>query len=47
MSEWKKDRVFADGMTPIGAILGGLMGSTVGLRETFIVAALGELLAAI
>lgn len=39
-------RVLAEGMTPIGAILGGLMGSAIGLRETLVIAALGELLAA-
>lgn len=40
-------RVLAEGMTPIGAILGGVMGSTIGLRETLMIAALGELLAAV
>jgi MFS family permease len=39
-------RVLAEGMTPLGAILGGFMGSAIGLRETLILAALGELLAA-
>ncbi len=39
-------RVLADGMTPIGAILCGLLGSTFGLRETLLLAALGELAAA-
>ncbi|MDQ3656126.1 MAG: MFS transporter, partial [Chloroflexota bacterium] len=40
-------RVLADGMTPIGAILGGLLGSTFGLRETLLLAAFGELAAAL
>lgn len=40
-------RVLADAMTPIGAILGGVMGATLGLRETLIFAAVGELTAAI
>jgi MFS family permease len=38
--------VLAEAMTPIGAILGGLLGATLGLRETLILAALGELMAA-
>lgn len=38
-------RVLADGLTPLGAVLGGFMGATFGLRETLIIAALGELLA--
>lgn len=40
-------RVLAETMTPLGAIAGGLMGSTLGLRETLILAAIGELLAAL
>jgi len=40
-------RVLAEGMTPVGAILGGLLGSTFGLKETLLLAALGELAAAI
>lgn len=39
-------RVLAEGMTPLGAIVGGFLGSTIGLRETLILAACGELLAA-
>lgn len=40
-------RVLVDGLTPLGAILGGVMGAAFGLRETLILAALGELLAAV
>lgn len=40
-------RVMVDGLTPLGAVLGGIMGTAFGLRETLILAALGELLAAI
>lgn len=40
-------RVLVDGLTPLGAVLGGLMGTAFGLRETLILAALGELLAAV
>lgn len=40
-------RVLADGLTPLGAVLGGMMGAAFGLRETLILAALGELLAAV
>lgn len=40
-------RVLAEGMTPIGAIAGGFLGSAIGLRETLILAACGELLAAV
>lgn len=40
-------RVLADGLTPLGAVLGGIMGTAFGLRETLILAALGELMAAI
>lgn len=40
-------RVLADGLTPLGALLGGVMGAAFGLRETLILAALGELLAAV
>jgi len=39
-------RVLAEGMTPLGAIAGGFLGSAIGLRETLILAACGELLAA-
>jgi len=39
-------RVLAEGMTPLGAIAGGFLGSTIGLRETILLAACGELLAA-
>lgn len=39
-------RVLAEGMTPMGAIAGGALGSAIGLRETLILAACGELLAA-
>jgi predicted MFS family arabinose efflux permease len=37
----------ADVMTPAGAILGGIMGAAIGTRETILLAALGELLAAL
>jgi MFS family permease len=37
----------ADVMTPAGAILGGLLGAAIGTRETILLAALGELLAAL
>ena len=40
-------RVMADGLAPLGAVLGGIMGTAFGLRETLILAALGELLGAI
>ena len=40
-------RVLATGLVPLGALLGGLLGETIGLRPTLIVAALGELLAAV
>jgi len=40
-------RVLADALTPVGAILGGVMGATLGLRETLIFAAVGELIAAV
>lgn len=40
-------RVLGDGLTPLGAVLGGVMGTAFGLRETLIVAAVGELLAAV
>lgn len=40
-------RVLAETMTPLGAIAGGIMGSALGLRETLIIAAFGELLAAL
>lgn len=40
-------RILPDALTPLGAITGGLLGTTFGLRETLILAALGELLAAV
>lgn len=40
-------RVLATGLVPLGALLGGLLGEAIGLRPTLIVAALGELLAAV
>lgn len=40
-------RVLAEVMTPLGAIAGGILGSAFGLRETLILAAFGELLAAV
>lgn len=40
-------RVLATGLIPLGALLGGLLGETIGLRPTLILAALGELLAAV
>jgi predicted MFS family arabinose efflux permease len=33
------------GVTPFGALAGGLLGSTIGLRPTLLIAALGVLLA--
>lgn len=40
-------RVLASGLIPVGAILGGLLGGWLGLRETLVLAAAGELLAAL
>lgn len=40
-------RVMGDGLTPLGAVLGGTLGAAFGLRETLILAAAGELLAAV
>jgi MFS family permease len=37
--------VLAWGIVPVGALLGGLMGETLGLRPTLVIAALGELAA--
>jgi hypothetical protein len=34
-------------MVPLGALLGGVLGETIGLRSTLIVAVAGEFLAAI
>jgi predicted MFS family arabinose efflux permease len=35
------------GLTPLGALLGGLLGERLGVRETLFLAAGGELLAAL
>lgn len=40
-------RVVVQGLTPLGALLGGLLGERLGLRETLFLAAGGELLAAL
>lgn len=40
-------RVLGDGLTPLGAVFGGVLGTAFGVRETLILAALGELLAAV
>lgn len=40
-------RILPDALTPLGAITGGFLGTAFGLRETLILAALGELLAAV
>jgi len=40
-------RVLASALVPLGAVLGGLLGGWIGLRETLILAAAGELLAAL
>ena len=40
-------RVLAAGPIPLGALLGGLLGQTLGLRDTLLLAAAGELLAAL
>ncbi|MDP9362669.1 MAG: MFS transporter, partial [Chloroflexota bacterium] len=40
-------RVLATGPVPLGALLGGLLGQTLGLGETLVLAATGELLAAL
>ncbi|MBA3518246.1 MAG: MFS transporter [Rhizobiales bacterium] len=37
----------ATGMVPLGAVLGGILGELIGLRATLVVAACGELLAAL
>lgn len=39
-------RFVAMGAVPIGAVLGGVMGETIGLRQTLVLAALGEIAAA-
>jgi len=39
-------RFLASALAPLGALLGGVLGETIGSRETLILAALGELLAA-
>jgi predicted MFS family arabinose efflux permease len=40
-------RVVVQGLTPLGALLGGALGARLGLRETLVLAAGGELLAAL
>ena len=40
-------RVLGAGLVPLGALLGGVLGQTLGLRETLLLAAAGELLAAL
>jgi MFS family permease len=40
-------RVMADALIPLGALLGGLLGEVLGLRATLVLAAGGELLAAL
>jgi MFS family permease len=40
-------RVLATALVPLGALLGGLFGELIGLRATLVLAALGELLAAL
>lgn len=37
--------IMAFGIVPVGAIAGGILGTTIGLRSTLIVAAIGEILA--
>ncbi len=40
-------RFVAMGVVPIGALLGGVMGETIGLRQTLVLAAIGEITAAV
>jgi Na+/melibiose symporter-like transporter len=40
-------RFVAIGMVPIGALMGGLLGETIGLRQTLLLAAIGEIAAAV
>ena len=40
-------RVLAAALVPLGALLGGLLGELIGLRATLVLAALGELSAAV
>ncbi len=40
-------RILPDALVPLGAVVGGLLDTAIGLRETLILAALGELSAAI
>lgn len=40
-------RFVAMGVVPIGALLGGVMGETIGLRQTLVLAAIGEITAAL
>lgn len=40
-------RFVAMGVVPIGALLGGLLGETIGLRQTLVLAAIGEIAAAL
>jgi len=40
-------RFVAMGVVPIGALLGGVLGESIGLRQTLVLAAIGEIAAAL